>query len=399
MTPYMLTVGDDLSDIRGFTNTHIKCAVDRVAMLGGGCVALSAGTFAMADSLHLRTSVRVRGQGAATVLRKNAQKSSGVVAGLGYGHYDIVVADPDVFELGEGVWIRDDNAHGFYTTVGTLVRREGDTWFTTRPHQHDYSGERNGVVETLFPVVSAYDVDDATIEDLAIDGNKAANPTVITGCRGGGLFALRCKRLRVLRLTVRDCNTEGIGFQTCDDPEVAGCLVEHCTGNGFHPGSGTNRFHLHDCTARHNGASGLFYCLRVRDSLLANCTFEHNGEHGVSTGGRDSANVNRNLVIRDNAGCGFYMRPHHRNDAPHDNVIEGCTFERNASGADAPAEILIQGVVDGTRVLRSTIRRRADKPAVLIRHDAMSVEMTDNTFDPAAGAVLDQRPSGDGGRT
>ena len=392
MQPYRLTVGDDSCDIRGFTNTHIQCAVDRVAMLGGGEVELSAGTFAMADSLHLRSGVRVSGQGEATVLRKNAQKRSAVNTGLGYGHYDVCVDEPDLFQAGEGIWIRDDNAGGFYTTVGTLVRREGDTWFTSRPHRHDYSPGAHAVVETLFPVVSAYDVCAAAIEAVAIDGNGQENPTAITGCRGGGVFALRCDRLTIRRLVVRNGNTEGIGFQTCDDAEVADCLVEGCTGNGYHPGSGSNRFHMHDCVARNNGANGLFYCLRVRDSLLEDCTFESNGQHGVSTGGRDSRNTNRNLVLRNNGGCGFFFRKHNRNDAPHENVIEGCTFENNAA-KDGPAEILVQGEVDGTRVVGNTIRAREGTPGVLIEPDVGSLEMSDNAIE-AGEAVVDRRGAG-----
>lgn len=390
MRRYRLTVGGEGCDIRGFTNTHLQCAVDRVAMLGGGEVELSAGEFLMADSLHLRSGVEARGQGEATVLRKGPQKRSRVIAVLGYGHYDVCVAEPDRFEAGEGVWIRDDDAHGFYTTVGTLVRREGDTWFTSRPHCHDYRPGANAVVETAFPVVSAYDVCDAVLADVAIDGNQAANPDAINGCRGAGVFAMRSDRLAVRRVTVRNGNFDGISFQTCDDVAIADCLVAGCTGHGYHPGSGSNRFHIRGCTGRGNGACGLYYCLRVRDSLLADCTFEANALHGVSTGGRDSGNVNRNLVIRDNGGCGFFFRKHARNDAPDRNVIEGCTFERNAADG-GEAEILVQGEVDGTRIASSTIRPGGGKCAVRICEEVLSVEMDDNDLGAGGEGLVDDR--------
>ncbi|HUS91292.1 MAG TPA: right-handed parallel beta-helix repeat-containing protein [Phycisphaerae bacterium] len=392
MQRYRITVGDDSSDIRGFTNTHVQCAVDRVAMLGGGVVELSAGTFALADSIHLRSKVTLRGQGAATVLRKNAQKSSRINTYLGYGHHDVCVEEPDLFGLGEGIWLRDDKAGGFYTTVGTLVRRDGDVWFTSRPHRHDYHPNANAVAEALFPAISAYDLLGGVVELLAIDGNAAENPTMISGCRGGGVFAMRCGRLAVRRVTVRHYNGEGIGFQTCDDVEVADCLVEDCAGNGYHPGSGSNRFHVHDCVGRRNGASGLFYCLRVRDSLLEDCTFEANGLHGVSTGGRDSGNVNRGLALRGNAGCGFFFRKHDRNDAPHDNLIERCTFEGNAAG-EGEAEVLVQGEVDGTRIVGNTFHPREGKPAVVIEAEALTVELADNDLPPGDGGIVDRRPS------
>ena len=59
---YRLTVGSSRCDIEGFTNAHIQAAVDRCALLGGGTVELCRGVFRMADSLHLRTGVSVRGQ-------------------------------------------------------------------------------------------------------------------------------------------------------------------------------------------------------------------------------------------------------------------------------------------------------------------------------------------------
>lgn len=69
-----LSVGEEGCDIVGFTNVHIQCAVDRLAMLGGGTVELSPGIFQMADALHLRSHVTVRGSGVSTVLRKAAMK-------------------------------------------------------------------------------------------------------------------------------------------------------------------------------------------------------------------------------------------------------------------------------------------------------------------------------------
>jgi hypothetical protein len=363
-----LTVGADACDIRGFTNTHIQCAVDRVANLGGGTVELSTGVFSLADSVHLRSGVTVCGAGPGTVLRKNAVKSARITVFLGYGHDDIVVDTPDLFALGDGVLLRDDNAMGFYTTVGTLVARDGDTWFTSRPHCHDYLSRNHGVVETVFPGVSACDVTDVALANLAIDGNLAENPIPLNGCRGGGFFALRSKNVRVRGVQVREFNGEGFSFQTCDDLELADCEARECTGNGFHPGSGSNRFHIHGCRALNNGQCGLFYCLRVRDSLLEECELRGNGSHGISIGARDTGHRNRRLVIRDNGGCGVYFRPDPPADAPHGNTIENCILEHNAAtGGDDAAEILLQGGPENVQVVGNTLRPRSGVPALLVR--------------------------------
>jgi len=394
MQRYRVTVGTTACDIAGFTNRHIQCAIDHVHLLGGGEVELSAGVFHLADSVHLRSGVRVLGQDERTILRKNAMKEARVTNFLGYGHDDLCVDNPDLFTVGEGIWMRDDNAGGFYTTVATLVRREGDMWFVNRPHPHDYLERNGGVVYTLFPMVSAYDADDAAIEHVTIDGNRAENPVLLNGCRGGGVFALRCRRLRVSHVHIHDANTEGVSFQTCERPEVAHCLVERCAGNGFHPGSGSRGFHIHHCEARENGAAGLFYCLRVQDSLLEHCTFTGNAEHGVSTGARDTDSVNRYLTVAGNGGCGFYFRDDSALNAAHRTVIEQCTFTENCTApAEAEAaEILVQGATAGVRVRENRIVRRAGRPALILGAQLTDFVMADNVLTPEGpDAVVDLR--------
>lgn len=60
-------------------------------MLGVVVVEVAPGVFQMADALHLRSHVTVRGCGPSTVLRKAAMKKAHVSTFLGYGHYDVVV--------------------------------------------------------------------------------------------------------------------------------------------------------------------------------------------------------------------------------------------------------------------------------------------------------------------
>ncbi len=390
---YRLSVGNATCAIPGFTNAHIQAAVDRCALLGGGTVELSKGVFRMADSLHLRTGVAVRGQGEGTVLLKNPMKTARLTSFLGYGHRDLEVDKPGLFKPGEGVLIRDNNAFGFYTTVATLVRREGDVWITNRPHHHDYLAANGGVVETLFPIVSAEGIADAVLENIRIEGNRRHNPVVSNGCRACAFLALNADRITVRGVTVRDFNGDGFGFQTCDHFLAEDCRVETCTGNGFHPGSGSNHFIMRRCTARNNKGCGLFYCLRVRHGLLEDSLFEKNGSFGISVGERDTDSINRNLTIRLNGGAGVYIRPCLRANAAHRTTIEGCTLERNASGKnEADAEIILQGETNGLRVIGNTIRCRPGKPGILIRKGTPPCVLKDNRIlSTARHAVLDQR--------
>ncbi len=373
----MITVGDDRCDIRGFTNAHIQAAVDRVG--AGGEVVLSEGVFAMADALHLRSGVRVRGQGGKTVLRKNAMKSVAITTLIGYGHNDLIVDAPQKFVAGEGVIVSDDASGGFTDTTGTLQSCQGDTWFIDRLTVHDYDSLHHARVRTLFPLVSAVGVADAAIEDVTLEGNAAENETM-NGCRGGGFYAHFSNRIAARRVTVRDYNGEGFSFQTCDDLELDRCLAERCSGHGFHPGSGSNRFHIHDCVARSCGG-GFFYCLRVRDSLFENSLLEDNRGHGLNVWARDTDNLNRNITIRRNGGCGICIIPGDRGRAPHRNTFDGCTLEENCT-AGGPAEVIMQGQVEGIRLLNNRIRRRAGVPGILVAPGTPAFESQANLIDP-----------------
>ena len=66
-----ITCGAAGSDFPGFTNRQIQAAVNAAAGLGGGEVVLSRGTFALEDSVHMKTGVVLRRQGAGTVLLKD----------------------------------------------------------------------------------------------------------------------------------------------------------------------------------------------------------------------------------------------------------------------------------------------------------------------------------------
>lgn len=377
--PYRLTVGEAHCDIQGFTNSHIQCAIDRVALLGGGEVGLSAGTFLLDDALHLRSHVYVHGRGEATILQKNSMKQTRITTFLGYGHHDLLVEEPDLLNPGEGVIVGDDNAHGFYQTSGTLIRREDDAWILDRPFAHDYRAAANGFVKTLFPAISAIDIHDAAISDLCIDGNAEENERM-NACRGGGFFAHRADRIRVSRLTVRNYRGEGFGFQTCDDLYLEDCVAEDCAGNGFHPGSGSNRFHLRRVIARRNGGCGLYYCLRVRHGLLEDSLFEDNAGPGISVNSRDTDNCNRRLTLRRNGGPGIILCDAARELAAHRTVIEHCEFENNAR-TTADGELILQGETEGLKVIGNTLQPAPGCAGLIQGPDLITPELHHNRID------------------
>ncbi len=326
---FELRVGPGDADLKGCDNTVIQAAVDRLAALGGGAVRLLPGRYVMHDSLHLRSGVRVIGEGEDTVLWKAPCVSSPLLYYLGYGHYDVSVAEPEKFRPGMGVHITDDRAGGFYDTVATVVGVRGNELLLSRMLNHDYGEAFRGRAASLYPIVSGYHLRDAAVENLTIDGNAAENEA-LNGCRGGGVFLLQAHDVRLSHVTVRDYHGEGISFQQCVRTVIEDCACVGNRGNGLHPGSGSVGTVMRRAVCRNNGADGLFYCLRVSYTLCEDCVFEENARDGVSIGHRDDDTLLRRNKIGKNGRHGVYLRQDASKQSGLRNILTANRFYRNA---------------------------------------------------------------------
>lgn len=133
----VVTVGTDEGEIRGTDQRALQAAVDYVASLGGGTVEIGAGEFTMRDSLHLRSHVTVRGQGAKTILRKAPGTLSPLQIDGDYGEEQVTLKDPSGFEVGDGITVRDKNSGGFHTTVARIIGRTENTFVISLPLNAD----------------------------------------------------------------------------------------------------------------------------------------------------------------------------------------------------------------------------------------------------------------------
>jgi hypothetical protein len=379
------------------TNRDIQADIDRAAAQGGGEVFIPAGVYEMDDSLHLKSRVKLRGEGEKTILRKRACVSSPLSADLGYGHFDVSLAQPEKFRVGMGIHIHDDRSGGFYDTVATIVWREGDRFAIDRMLNHDYSRRDNAVVTSIHPVISGYNLEDASIENLTIDGNKAQN-VYLNGCRGGGVFLLQGHRVRLKGLHIKDYNGDGISFQQCRGTVIEDCTLEGMAGFGLHPGSGSVAAVLRHNVCRNNGSDGIFYCLRVSFSLCEDNTLEQNGGFGISIGGRDTDHLVRRNTIRENAKSGIHFRDGDLAMAGSRNQIEANLLENNGR-KDGSAEIDIRGAARDIHILNNTIRpgTRQGKPAVAVRVDRQAdrIVVFGNKVEGAqVAAVASEAPPG-----
>ena len=250
-----IRVGLSGADITGADNRALQAAVDYIAGLGGGTVEIGPGEFAMHDSLHLRSQVTVRGTPGKTILRKTKAAVSPLALDGDYGEEQITITKPEGFKPGHGVAIWDKNSGGFHTTVARITGQNGSTFSIDAPLNADCMVTDKAQAATVFPVVSGYHTEGARVENLIIDGNKEEN-VALNGCRGGGIFLYRGFGTVIENCVVRNYHGDGISFQQSNDVLVHACVSEDNAGLGLHPGSGSQRPVIRECTARRNGEDG-----------------------------------------------------------------------------------------------------------------------------------------------
>jgi len=370
-------VGLTDADIMGPDHRALQAALDYVAALGGGTVEIGPGEYLMRDSLHVRSGVTVRGQGEKTVLRKGPSVTSRLTTDGDFGEEAITVEDGTGFGVGCGVHVMDDEAGGFHRICATILNRDGNYLTLSRPLNANCMLRSNASAATIFPVISAYQVQDFRIENLTIDGNREQNDG-INGCRGAGIFFYRGDAAVVENCLVRDYNGDGISFQQSNDVQILNCLAENNAVKGLHPGSGSQRPVVRGCRAAGNGADGFFFCWRVRNALVEDNELLNNEGYGMSIGHKDSDNLVRRNRITGNAKGGVLWRKELEPIAPH--RIE---FVENVVEDNEEAGLLIEGPVEGTVLLRNTIRdtgKGVQKIGIKLGADVGDVNSEGNTI-------------------
>lgn len=323
-----ITVGKEQGAITGQDNRSLQAAVEYIAGLGGGLVLIGPGDFLMEDSLHLRAHVTVRGTPGKTILRKTAAAVSPLALDGDFGEQQITVVDPAGFAVGLGVAVWDSRSGGFHTTVGRITGQRGSTFAITHPLMADCMVHNKAQAATVYPVVSGYHIEGARVENLIIEGNRAANPH-LNGCRGAGIFLYRAFGTVIKDCVVRNYNGDGISFQQSNDVVVENCISENNASLGLHPGSGSQRPQIRACVARGNGTDGLFLCWRVRHGVFKDNVLEKNQRFGISIGHKDSDNLIQGNVVRQNHQHGVFFRNESLGMAAHRNRLLANVIEDN----------------------------------------------------------------------
>jgi hypothetical protein len=383
-----VTVGLEDADIIGRDNRALQAAVDYVGNLGGGVVVIGPGEYLMRDSLHLCSRVTVRGAGEKTVLKKDREHRSPLAADGDFGEAAITVKEPEGFEIGRGVYVASKSQRNFHGVCATILNGRSNYFTLTRSMNADILVADGGFAATVFPVLSGYQLEDARVENLTVNGNRAENPTKVDGCRTAGIFFYRGDNCVISNCFVRDYNGDGISFQQSNDVKVDGCVVERCAGFGLHPGSGSQRPTVINCRAVANGEDGFFFCWRVRGGLAEGNWLENNGGYGMSIGHKDSDNLVRSNTIIGNKLGGVYWRAETEPMAAH-----RITFEQNTVRDNEGWGLFVDGATRNT-IIRSNIIEDTgggrQKTGVRIGKRAGEVLLEGNTIK-AANQLQDER--------
>lgn len=341
--PPEIRVGIEGGDIRGGDHRALQAAVDYVAALGGGTVYIEPGRYAMRNALTLRDNVRVIGVPGKTVLAACDGVKSDLACDGDCNQRQITLVDSTGFRVGDGVAIRDDRfSGGFTVTTATLTAQvDANTFSISAPLYLDYMVSREASASLAFPVVGGWQVKDAAIEGVTIDGNRVkSNP--LGGCRGGGIYLFECERIAIRNCTVRGYNGDGISFQVSHHVTVEECFCENNAGHGLHPGSGSQCPVLRGNRSLRNDRDGMYVCWRVKHGVFENNELQSNKGVGMSIGHKDTDNVFRQNKIVGNGGAGVEFRRESEPMGAHRNLFENNVILDNGVGtAGRPARACV----------------------------------------------------------
>jgi parallel beta-helix repeat protein len=337
-------VGIDDGDVRGSDNRAIQAAVDYVANLGGGTVHIGPGRYMLRNAVTLRDHVRLAGTPGKTVLTPVEGSTSTLSADGDANQRAITLSEPSGFRVGDRVLIADDHyASGFDLTSAVLTAKIGTATFRlSEPLRNDYMVHRHARVELSFPAVGGWNIKDAAVEDITIEGTRGHTACkAMDGCRHGGIFLFECADVAIRHCTVRNYNGDGISFQVSRDITVEDCVSENNAGLGLHPGSGSAKPVVLRCRANGNGSDGLYVCWRVQHGRFEDNELRDNKGVGISIGHKDSDNLFRGNRVTANQGVGLLFRNETEAMGAHRNVFEKNVFLDNGLSAKSESQACI----------------------------------------------------------
>lgn len=308
----------------------------------------------------------------------------------GSSSYTLHVADPSVFNVGEGlVIVIGDNPpsghHGWGVEENIVTAINTNQKTLTLKDPIELNAKSGTVVAHGYGAIMTEGfrskglvVEHVGIEDLAIQGWATPQKPAFYAFSLGAINLMDCKNVSISRVQVSDWHSDGVSIQACSNAQVTDVTSINNRGRGFHPGTTSDHFEF--LRIRGNGnlgyaarsvpGDGFYYCwgntyVNIRDS-----EFRNNVSSGIGDlGGGETRNsfVDTNNLIEN-------------------NIIEG-------NGRDG-IEISGGGVNGNTTIRGNTIRDNgrleADAAGIAIRATKgyahkylITANLVESTTDPA----------------
>ncbi len=351
----VVTVGGLQADMAGFDSCAIQRAVECVKSLGGGTVQLSEGTYKILGPIRLYDNIQLIGTGDKTILKKCDGYKTVFVIDADYGELKVEAADASGFVVGMGIQLYDSqHRYGYAVSTAKVTKIENSTVHLDEYLVRDYSAQMQGVISSACSIIEGIDVNNVKISNLLIDGSKESNPEKMDGCRGGAVYLHKAKDCTIEDIKVKDYNGDGFSWQITEDVSLIRCEASGCTNYGAHPGTGSIRSRVEDCSFYENGSDGLFVCWRVQYGLFKNNKLFENGGSGINIGHKDIYNLFESNHIYKNILSGIHMRSENASNAAHYNIYIDNTIEDNGAGQGSGIYINapVQGIAMNSNIIR-----------------------------------------------
>ena len=391
----VLTVGQNEGDLQGKDDKIIQAGIEYLNRMGGGTLHILPGVYNLRNAIYLHTNITLRGSGERTVLRKSDSVVTKLLRDSDWFEYGVQVGDVKGFVPGGGIMLRSRKGAGdwqYDVLRATVTAIEGDVLYLDGLTKENFWIEKDATAGTVFPILTAENVNNVVVQDIVLDGNRDKNEH-INGNFSGGVFIQYCNKWSFKNVISRNYNGDGFSFQVCDDIQFESCQAINNADLGFHPGSGSQRPVFRSCKSRGN-SQGIFFCWSVSDGLAENCILSGNRRYGISIGHRDTDNVIRGCKIESNGEVGILFRKEANEfRCGSRNLIENCMIRDNGTKRTGFG-IDIQGKTEDITVRNTKFENTAgknQKTGIRIGQMAGRIIMQGNAFENSPVHIDDLR--------
>jgi len=380
-----LTVGQTEGELTGTDDKIIQAGIEFLNRLGGGTLHILPGVYNIKNAIYLRPNITIKGSGEKTVLKMAAGFVTPIIRNIDKGEYGTQVKDPSGFTPGRGIMLRTTakEAWAITTFKATVTRIEDDIVYFDKIADKDFHLKKQCTAATIFPIITAENVDNVNIEDIILDGNIEQNEH-INGNFSGAVFLHLCNNWNFKNVIARNYNGDGFSWQTCNDIHFDNCKALDNTDLGFHPGTSSQRPIITNCISSGN-SQGIYFCWGVTDGFVDDCTLSGNTRYGISIGHRDTDNIILNCLVENNKEVGILFRKDEDDEffAGNRNLIKNCIVKDNGSDKEGIGIDIRWKTKDITIENTKFINSQAgnQKIGIQISKDAEGINMSGNSFE------------------